>query len=75
VPLETVRIKATDDGVQLVFVSVGGNVGIGLRPQGLTQLKRMLDVQADRAGWDTAAAMKRLKAESLAGAAVKRAKS
>lgn len=75
VMLTGMRFKPTDDGAQLGFATAKGNVGLTLKAEGLARIRKMLEVQADRAGWDAPAAMKRMAAGALAGAAVKRAKS
>ena len=72
--LDSVNIKpAPGDGIALAFRFEGGPVGMSLPPQGVSRFRHMLETQADRAGWDAAAAMERLRAEAQAGAAVRRA--
>jgi hypothetical protein len=75
VALDGVRIKKNEDGVRLVFASARGNTFVDFKQPGLLQLKRLLEMQAERAGWDAAAALERLQADAIAGATVRRAKS
>lgn len=74
VMLETVQFSKRADGSKaLLFQSQHDPVPMGFKGPGLGQLRRMLETQADRAGWDAAGAMQRLKAGAIAGAAFRRA--
>lgn len=72
--LESVRLRRVEAGTRLVFSGGGTTVNMTLRELGLARCKRMLELQADRAGWDTAAAIERIQAGALAGAVVQRAR-
>jgi hypothetical protein len=75
VMLENVKLGRNEKGMRLLFVAGEATAALDLHEQGLLRLKRMLEVQADRAGWDTSAALERLQAAALAGQAVRRAAS
>jgi hypothetical protein len=72
--LEGVRFRRVTEGTRLVFLGGASSVNITLREPAIARWKRMLELQADRAGWDTAAATQRMRADALAGAAVQRAR-
>jgi hypothetical protein len=72
--LATIKISRTaPDSAALVFRGAGEPVRVALAGPGLVRFKRMLETQADRAGWDAPAGVERLAAEAIAGAAVRRA--
>lgn len=73
IPLQGIRLRRLADGVKLVFVTPGQGVGIKLPATGVAQLQAVLQQQAERAGWDTAAALARLNAHRLTRAAMKKA--
>lgn len=73
IPLQGIRLRRLADGVKLVFVTREQGVGIKLPATGVAQLQAMLQQQAERAGWDAAAALARLNAHSLTRAAMKKA--
>jgi hypothetical protein len=72
--LEGAQFKKNEERIAIVFQSAGEPVTLQLGAPGLARVKRMIEVQADRAGWDTAAALERLEAAAAAGAAVRQAK-
>lgn len=71
--LNSIRIRRIDKSLQMVLADDRREVQLLLAGPGLARVKRMLEVQAERAGWDTAAAMKRMDAEALAGEALRKA--
>jgi hypothetical protein len=71
--LEGVKLRQKDGAYQMAFMAEGKPMGMQVKGDALEQLKQMLDQQAERAGWDTSAAMQRLKAGAVANAAVKKA--
>lgn len=73
--LSSVRISRNENRVRLFFDAPGQAPTLNFGPAGLAQFRRMLEVQADRAGWDSAAAMERLRAGAVASALVRRANS
>lgn len=73
IPVEAIRLRQLAEGVKLVFVAGAKGMAISLQDPGLQQLKQMLLQQAERAGWDVAAALARLNAQGLARAAMRKA--
>jgi hypothetical protein len=71
--LDGVKLRRKDDTVQIGFVSGEKTSGMQVSGESLEQLKRMMQQQADRAGWDPNAAVVRLRAAAQANAAVKKA--
>jgi hypothetical protein len=71
--LEGIKLNRKDDAVQIGFVAGGKPMGMQVKGETLEQLKKMLDQQAERAGWDAPAAFTRIKAAQAANAAVKKA--
>lgn len=71
--LDGIKMNKKEDGFQVAFVAEGKPMGLQLKGDSLEQMKRMLDQQADRAGWDVQAALERMKAAMAANAAVKKA--
>ena len=71
--LEGVKLRQKDGAYQMAFMAQGKPMGMQVKGEALEQLKQMLDQQAERAGWDTPAAVQRLKAGAAANAAVKKA--
>jgi len=74
VPLEAIRLRKKEGEFAIGFVVGEETIGLTLKAEGLPNLQRILEQQADRAGWDAAAAVKRLKAQALAAGAVRKAK-
>ena len=72
-PIEAIKMNKKDEGFQVAFVAEGKPIGLQLQGDSLEQMKRMLDQQADRAGWDVQAALERMKAAQAANAVVKKA--
>jgi hypothetical protein len=73
--LERVQFSRTAEGIKLLF-SAGGsadNVGIGVRTTAVHRFRRLFEMQAERAGWDPAAALDRLSAGKMAAATLKKA--
>lgn len=74
-PLEGLRLKRKDGGDNAIGFMVGGEtVGMTVKAEGLATLRSLLEQQAERAGWDAPAAVKRLKAQAAAAGAVRKAK-
>lgn len=71
--LHSVQIAKEGEGVRLVFSTDHDKLAINLNKSGFGQFRRMLDMQADRAGWDSPAAIERLDAQAAASAALQRA--
>ena len=71
--LEGVKLRQKEGTYQIAFMAEGKPMGMQVKGETLDQLKQMLDQQAERAGWDTLAAVQRLKAGAAANAAVKKA--
>jgi hypothetical protein len=78
-PLPDLRVNALKfrqekHGLRVVFLLEGSPVGVLLPNDGLPEIGEMLFRQAERAGWDPAAALDRLKAEEMARETLLRAK-
>jgi len=71
--LDTVKLRRKDDVVQIGFIANDKPVGMQVKGDSLEQLKRLLQQQAERAGWDPQAAVVRLRAAAQANAVVKKA--
>jgi hypothetical protein len=72
--LDSIRLERKPDHLRFVFASARGETVLTIPEAGFPRLKRMLETQADRAGWDLPAAMERVRAEGLAKAAMCRAR-
>jgi hypothetical protein len=74
--LQTVHISGDGDGIKLVFATGKDEdkLTINVAKPGFAQFKRTLEMQAERAGWDSASALERLDAQAAASAALQRAK-
>jgi hypothetical protein len=72
--VDTIRVVRLAHGVRIVFATASGNVRLDFQDDGVARFRRLLEAQAERAGWDSAAALRRLKAGALAGDALRRAK-
>ncbi len=57
-----------------MFIAGAEVVALTLQDEGLRRLRQMLQQQAERAGWDTGAALARLNAQDMARAAVSKAR-
>ena len=75
---KAIRLRRSGKMVQVVIVAdsseAGGTLTVTLGAEGVRQLREMLEQQAERAGWDTGAALARLSAAALANAAVGKAR-
>lgn len=71
--LAAIRCNPAADGAQLLLVLDGKAQSVQLNAAGLKQFEQMLQLQAERAGWDPQAALQRLQAAALAKAAMGRA--
>lgn len=69
------RRNESGDSFVVCLRSSQPEVRLTLPAVAIVRLRRMLEVQADRAGWDPAAAVERLQAKTIAGEAVRRARS
>ncbi len=74
VPLQGMRLRRMAGGVRLLLVADGDTVSLDLPAAAIVEVQSMLRQQAERAGWDTEAALARLGAASVASAALKRAR-
>lgn len=76
VEVESVRLrKLANGGIRLFFAAVGQeDVTLTLQVSGVMKFQRMLEQQAERAGWDPRAAMERLNAGMLARRVVHKAR-
>jgi hypothetical protein len=77
--LSAIRFRRAGERLQVVF-SVPAEAAAGakgatltLRPEGVAQTRTLLQQQAERAGWDPGAALARLDASAMAGAALRKA--
>lgn len=75
--LSAIRLRRAGDRVQVVFGIQGENAARGatltLPYEGVEQMRELLQQQAERAGWDPGAALARLSATAMAGAALRKA--
>lgn len=76
--LSAIRVRRAGESVQMAFVVHGEGapaqaVKLTVPPDGMLRLRDLLLQQAERAGWDVGAALARLDASALAGAAVRKA--
>jgi hypothetical protein len=71
--VQRIKLRRLPQGAKIVFVGGSENVVISMEDQGLRQLRHMLQQQAERADWDVDAAMRRLNAQSVARAAMRKA--
>ena len=71
--VDAVRVVRRDDSVRIAFRVGPQAVSLNLPSQGVAQLQRMVEIQAERAGWDPQAALGRLAAGAVAQQAVRRA--
>ncbi len=74
VELSALRLIALQAGARLIFVLGEQAVSMDFSPEGVAQLQSLLSQQAERAGWDAAAALERLEAALLVDAAMKNAR-
>ncbi len=74
VAVQAIRLRRLARGMKLVFVAGAEAVALTLQDEGLRRLRQMLQQQAERAGWDTGAALVRLNAQDMARAAVSKAR-
>lgn len=72
--LDGIRVRVDGTGVRVIFVQAKDGVALKLTIPGMRRLQDMLTTQAERAGWDPAAGMQRLKAMAEARAAIDRSK-
>ncbi len=72
--VQAIRLRRLASSLKVVFVAGEGTIGVDFPISGLRQLEAMLRNQAERAGWDVAAALDRLDAAKLAAAAMKKAR-
>ncbi len=72
--LDGIRVRVEESSVRLIFVQEKDGVALKLPLPGMLKLKEMLMTQAERAGWDPATGLQRLKAMSEARAAIARSK-
>jgi hypothetical protein len=74
VPLQTIRLRRMAEGMKLMLVIDKNVVTLDIPAAGIVQVQAMLRQQAERAGWDTDAALARLSAAREANTAVERAR-
>ncbi|MBI5275324.1 MAG: hypothetical protein HY854_02605 [Burkholderiales bacterium] len=75
--VRTVRIrKLPDNGLRVAFAAEGEeqDVTLTLQREGVGNFMRLVEQQAERAGWDPRAAVERLKAGDVAKGVVRKAK-
>lgn len=73
--LKAIRLRRAGDRLQVAFVAEGGQaVTLSMAPEGVRQMRELLEQQAERAGWDAAAAMARLNAAAIATVALGKAR-
>lgn len=73
-PLDGIRVNVRGDRVRVVFVHGGQASALLLQAAGFERLQNVLGLQAERAGWDPAAGLKRLQAQAAARAAISRSR-
>jgi hypothetical protein len=75
--LSAIRLRRAGERVQVVFAIEGEAAAQGttmmLPPEGVARMRDLLQQQAERAGWDPGAALARLNATAMAGAALRKA--
>jgi hypothetical protein len=75
--LSAIRLRRAGERTQVVFAVQGdaGSPGASmmLPPEGVARMRDLLQQQAERAGWDPGAALARLDATAMAGAALRKA--
>lgn len=72
--LSGIRIRQEGETVRIQFVHPEHGTGIALKAPGLQRLQEMIATQAERAGWDPVAGIRRVKAMAQARAAIARSK-
>ena len=72
--VDGVRLRKDGDGARLQFLLGDKTYGLQLPTAGLSQFRRLLEQQAERAGWDSRAGLERLDAALAAQAAMRKAK-
>ncbi len=71
--VKAVRIKREQAGLRVVFQLEGAEAGVLLPDEGLPEIGELFFRQAERAGWDPAAGLERLKAAALAQETLRKA--
>jgi hypothetical protein len=73
--VQTLKLRKEADGTAKVMFGFDDKDGVGitLKQTGIVDLQRMLEQQAERAGWDPRAALERLDAAEAAAKAMKKA--
>jgi hypothetical protein len=72
--LDGFRVRVEGDICRLVLIDDKKGHSFGMKAPGLLRLEEMVALQAERAGWDPAAALQRLQASVSARAAMRQAK-
>lgn len=72
--VRTLRLKREEGGVRVVFQLEASRAGVLLPEQGLPEIGEMFFRQAERAGWDPAAALERLQAGEMAQETLRKAR-
>jgi len=77
-PLTAIRLRRAGERVQVVFAVQGERAAaraatLTLPPEGVEQMRDLLQQQAEQAGWDPGAALTRLNASAMTGAALRKA--
>lgn len=72
--LDGIRVRGDEQGARIAFLQGKASYALKLRQLAMLRLQEMLVTQAERAGWDPAAGLERLKAMSAARAAINRSK-
>jgi hypothetical protein len=73
--LEAVRVRREGEQAVVQLVSTGKGLGLKLNGTGVKRLQEMIATQAERAGWDPAVGVKRLRAMAKARAAIAQSQS
>ena len=72
--LDGIRVRVDGEGVRLILIQDKSNLSLKLAVPVMRRMQEVLLTQAERAGWDPAAGLQRLKAMAEARAAINRSK-